>query len=77
MFIIKEDILKLPRDEKIEILHSLQEDLENGDFHGNEGVSEEIWAEVRRREAMVANGETVWVSKEEIVDFVKQKIDAL
>jgi hypothetical protein len=77
MHTIIEETLKLPRDEKIAILYWLRENLETGDDAiENNGLSEEIMSELKRRELLVETGEEIWISKEELFDFLKQRLNA-
>jgi hypothetical protein len=74
MLTITEEILRLPRDEKLEILHTLQENLQNDDdILENEKMPEEVMTEVKRRMAMIETGEAKWIDKEELIDFLKQR----
>jgi len=77
MHALIEEILKLSRDEKIEILHWLQENVANCDnMPKKEGLSEEILAELKGRELLDETGEVKWIAKEELFDFLKQTRNA-
>jgi hypothetical protein len=54
---VMEAVLKLPREEKIELLHALQEDLQwDDDVLEEDDLTKEEWAEITRREKMLENG---------------------
>jgi len=77
MLTITEEILSLPRDEKLEILHTLQENLANEhDVLENEEFSKEVMNELNRRVRMIETGETSWISEQELFDFLKQRRNA-
>ena len=64
MLAIAEEILKLPRDEKIKILQTLQENIAmDDDMAENGNVSAEIMTELKKRAAMVETGEATWIEK--------------
>jgi len=69
-----ETVLQLPREEKIELLHALQDDLEGDDNELKEDdLSKEEWAELYRREKMLESGEATLMTMDE---FTK-KLNAL
>lgn len=72
---LKEEVLKLPREEKIELFAALKKDLESGDNDvvQEDDLSREEWAEMYRREKMLENGETKAITAEELDAFLKEK----
>jgi hypothetical protein len=69
---IKEEVLKLPREEKIDLYNALMEDLGWGDdVMGNDELSPEDWIEIKKREAMIESGEAGFISFDEF----KKKIN--
>ncbi len=73
MSAIIEQVLQLPREEKLELLHALQDDLQWEEETLEEGdLSKEEWAEIYRRERMLESGETGVMT----LDEFKQKLNA-
>jgi len=78
MSTIKEEVLKLPREEKIDLLHTLQEDLQWDDgLLEEDELSKEQWAEIKRREEMIERGEAKWIGTEEFDTFLKERRNAI
>lgn len=78
MSTIKETVLALPREEKVALLHALQEDLEwDDDVLEDNELAKEDWDEIRRREKMIENGEMKWITTEEFDSFLKERRDAI
>lgn len=74
MSTIKETVLALPREEKVELLHALQEDLQwDDDVLEDDDLTKEEWAEIHRREQMIENGEAGLMTLDEFT----QKLNAL
>lgn len=66
MSTIIEEVLQLPWEEKLELLHALQEDLEHGnETQGQDDLSKDQWDEIFRREKMLESGDMKAVGADE------------
>jgi hypothetical protein len=75
---LKEEVLKLPREEKIDLIYALKQDVGwDDDAEEEEELSPEDWAELKRREKMDDNGEMKWISTEEFDNFLKERRNAI
>lgn len=78
MSAIKERVLKLPVEEKIDLFYALKNDLRLGsDVLDNDGLSAEQWAEVKRREALIESGEATWIDQEELENLLRERTKVL
>ncbi|MEO7530833.1 MAG: hypothetical protein ABIS69_05460 [Sediminibacterium sp.] len=74
---IIEDALKLPQDEKRDLYYALQNDLNEELVLREDELTPEQWQEVNKRNSEVESGNAKLISKEELLDQLKQRRNAL
>ena len=78
MSAIIEQVLQLSREEKLELLHALEADLQNDDETLEEDdLSKEQWGEIFMREKMLESGEMKGIDTEEFDDFLNNRRNAV
>ncbi len=74
---IIEDILKLPLDEKRDLYYALQEDLNEDTILREDELTPEQWKELNKRNNDVETGQAQFISKEQLLDYLKERRNAL
>lgn len=78
MSIIIEDVLKLPKEDKIKLYKALQEDLEpNENVLREDELTPEQWKEINKRAKEIESGKATLISRQELNDFLKERRNAL
>ena len=75
---IIEEVLKLPKEEKIKLYHALQGELEVETNEVAEGtLTDEQWREIDRRMEEIETGKMKTISRDEFKTFLKQRRNGL
>ncbi len=74
---IIEDALQLPMEEKKELYYALQQDLNEDTILREDELTPEQWREVNKRNHDIDTGKAQYISKEQLLDYLKERRNAL
>ncbi len=74
---IIEDALKLSLEEKRDLYYALQDDLNEDTVLREDELTPEQWKEINKRNSEVESGKATLISKEALVDYIKERRNAL
>ncbi len=74
---IIEDALKLPFEEKRDLYYALQDDLNEDTVIREDELTSEQWQELNKRYNEGESGKAQFISKEQLVDYLKERRNAL
>lgn len=74
---IIEDALKLPLNEKRDLYYALQDDLNEDIVLREDELTPEQWQELNKRYNESESGKAKFISKEQLVDYLKERRNAL
>jgi hypothetical protein len=74
---IIDEALKLPLEEKKELYYALQDDLKEDTVLREDELTPEQWQEVNKRNHEIESGKARFISKEQLVDYLKERRNGL
>ena len=74
---IIEEALKLSIEEKRDLYYALQDDLKEDNILREDELTAEQWQEVNKRNNEIEAGSTRLISKEELMDYLKDRRNGL
>jgi len=72
-----EDILKLPLKQKRDLYYALKEDLNEDTVLREDELTPEQWREVNKRSDEIESGKAQFISKKQLVNYLKERRNAL